>query len=90
MQRALSLNDGEPFDVTHIDGDHTYDNAESDFKWALANTRKLIAMHDVNSRGNPSIENRQLWNDIVEAGKHRTFTISGTREGAWGIGVVWV
>lgn len=89
MTRALSLLGGLP-DVVHIDGDHTYDNAKADWEWAKKNARQLVAIHDVKSRGNPSIDCRRLWHEIITTEPYPWFEVSGTRDGAWGIGVVWM
>lgn len=89
LQRALSLNQSRPFDVVHIDGDHTYDNAKADWEWARTHAKKLVAIHDVNSVGNSAIDCRTLWHEILET-DYECVTIGGGGDGYYGIGVVWL
>ena len=64
---VLELNGGRPFDVVHVDGDHSLEAAAADWLWARAPRRlggaeaRLVALHDVSCTTNPQLEAWRLW-----------------------------
>ena len=87
-RRALAWNYSEPYDVIFIDGDHTYDNAKSDWQWAQGHATRLVAIHDIKNANNESIDVRRLWAEIVNSGYYFCQEIS-QHEDEYGIGLVW-
>lgn len=88
VSRALTLLGGNP-DFVFIDGDHTYDNAKSDVLLARNLGAKVIAIHDVKSVGNNAIDCKRVWEEIKQTNIYPYAELFGTRDGAWGIGVLW-
>lgn len=88
-QRARSLNDGEPFEFAHIDGDHTAPGVMLDWEWAQSEVTRLVAFHDIANVGNPSIDVRAFWGKLKRNKRWATDEFVYDK-GRYGIGVVYL
>jgi hypothetical protein len=62
----------EPFDLVHIDGDHSYGACEADYAWALSGLKaRMIALHDIapwGGQGQGTFDVWKLWHEIKLSG----------------------
>jgi predicted O-methyltransferase YrrM len=88
-QRAVSLNDGAPFDFAFIDGDHTLPAVTEDWEWARREVRRIVAFHDIACEDREPIQVKPLWDAILASGEYETEEIR-CDVGRYGIGVVYL
>lgn len=95
VQAVENALDGQPIDFLFIDGDHSYEGAQSDFETygRLVAPDGIIAIHDINEDGadsDPEAGVGRFWKDLILT--HDTLSIVARRPGKrvpLGIGVVF-
>lgn len=86
--RAESLNDGEPFEVALIDGDHSYESVCADWEWARKEVKRIVAFHDVGP--NSEFGSRRFWAEVRGRWPHRCVTITKDPNGYHGWGLFYL
>jgi cephalosporin hydroxylase len=73
-ERVLKILAGERLDYLFIDGDHTYDGVQRDFRMysPLVRSGGIVAFHDIATHAQGSdCQVAQFWNDIKNGYEHR-------------------
>jgi predicted O-methyltransferase YrrM len=77
---------GGPYDAVFIDGDHSRDGVEEDWKRYGPMSRGIVAFHDVCSDGVRLTGPGALFRILAATRRHETISVDAKRRG---IGVIW-